>query len=119
MNKTILIGRTTKDIELKTTQSNLSFARFTLAVNRQYSKDGESETDFISCLAWRKTAELLYQYVKKGDRIAVEGRIQTGSYESDKGTIYTTEIVCDNIQFLESKNTNDNVEEKVQDDMPF
>ena len=105
INRTIIVGRITKDIELKSTQSNISFVNFTLAVNRQFtSQNGEKETDYIQCVSFRKQAENMAQYLHKGSLIGVEGRIQTRTYEADNGTRYITEVVCDNVQFLESKN---------------
>ena len=100
MNKTILTGRTTKEIELKTTQNGTNIARFTLAVNRRKKDDG---ADFINCVAYAKVAELLSQYVHKGDRIGVVGRIQTGSYEKDGHKIYTTDVIVEEFDFQESK----------------
>ncbi|MDL2292268.1 single-stranded DNA-binding protein [Acholeplasma sp. OttesenSCG-928-E16] len=104
MNRAVLVGRITKDPEVKMTQSNIAVCRFTLAVNRQFSDaNGERQADFITCVAWRKQAELLGQFIKKGALIGVEGRIQTGQYEAEGGMRYTTEVVCDSVQFLESK----------------
>lgn len=101
MNKTFLVGRTTKDIECRyTATSQKAVARFTLAVNRRSKEDG---ADFISCIAWGKTAELLEKYVKKGHQISVIGRIQTGSYEKDGRTIYTTDVVVEEMEFLEKR----------------
>ncbi len=104
MNKWIGIGRLVKHPELKTTQSNIPVVSFTIAVNRQYSdENGEKQADFINCVAFRKLAENLSKYCDKGSLVAVDGRISTRSYESDSGTKYVTEIMCDNIQFLDSK----------------
>ena len=87
MNKVILIGRLTADPELRYSSSNRAYTRFTLAVNRDYKKEnGETEADFISIVAWEQLAETVHKYVKKGHRICVEGRIQTGSYDKDDGT---------------------------------
>lgn len=109
INQTVLVGRLTRDPELKRTQSNISYVRFTLAVNRSFKDEsGETQADFISCIAWRAQAENLARFMKQGSQIGLVGRIQTGSYESDKGTIYTTDVVADNIQFLESKPKQDN-----------
>ena len=107
MNNVILMGRLTKDPELKTTQSGLSFCRFTVAVDR-YSKDGEDKTDFINCVAWRKTAEFIDNYFSKGQRIALAGSIQTGSYtDKDGRTVYTTDVLVDKAEFCESKKNGD------------
>lgn len=107
INKVILVGRITKDPELKTTTSNVSVVTFTLAVNRQFTdQSGERQADFISCVVWRRQAENLANYVRKGALLGVEGRIQTRTYESETGTRYVTEVVCDSVQFLESKSEN-------------
>jgi single-strand DNA-binding protein len=104
MNRVILVGRITKDPEVKTTQSNIPVVTFTLAVNRQFAdQSGERQADFIQCVVWRKQAENLARFVKKGALLGVEGRIQTRQYEADNGTRYVTEVVCDSVQFLESK----------------
>lgn len=105
INRVILVGRLTKDPDLKITPSGAAVARFTLAVNRTFSNaNGEKETDFINCTVWRKQAENTANFLKKGSLAGVEGRIQTGSYEGQDGKrIYTTEVVCDSVQFLEPK----------------
>ena len=104
MNKVVLIGRVTRDPELRYTASNIPSVRFTLAVNRPFeNQSGQREADFINIVVWRKQAENVKKYVTKGSLIAVEGRIQTGSYEKDGQRIYTTDVVADNVQFLESK----------------
>lgn len=106
MNNVVLIGRLTKDIELKYTQSQTAVASFTLAVNRDFkNKDGQTEADFISCQVWRKQAETLAQYTHKGSQIAVQGRLNTRSYENQQGQkVYVTEVIVNNFQFLDSKN---------------
>ena len=104
MNKVVLIGRVTRDPELRYTASNIPSVRFTLAVNRPFeNQNGQREADFINIVVWRKQAENVKKYVTKGSLIAVEGRIQTGSYEKDGQRVYTTDVVADNVQFLESK----------------
>lgn len=106
INRVILVGRITKDPELKYTTSNIAVCRFTLAVNRTFSSgaNGEKEADFIQCVVWRKQAENLAKFIKKGGLIGVEGRIQTGSYDDKEGNRrYTTDVVCDSVQFLEPK----------------
>lgn len=104
MNRVILVGRITKDPEIKQTQSNIPVVSFTLAVNRQFTDaQGEKQADFINCVVWRKQAENLARFVKKGALLGVEGRIQTRQYEAETGTRYVTEVLCDSIQFLESK----------------
>lgn len=109
MNKVVLIGRVTRDPELRYTASNIPSVRFTLAVNRPFeNQNGQREADFINIIVWRKQAENVKKYVSKGSLIAVEGRIQTGSYEKDGQRVYTTDIVADNVQFLESKSQSQN-----------
>ncbi len=105
MNKALLIGRLTRDPELKYTNNNIPVATFTLAINRPFSNQGgEKQTDFINIVVWRKQAETAKNYISQGSLVAVEGRIQTRSYDAQDGTKrYITEIVADNIQFLESK----------------
>lgn len=114
MNRVELVGRLTKDPELRYTSSNIASVRFTLAVNRPFqNQNGERETDFISCVAWRNQAENMKKYVSKGSLISVEGRIQTGSYDKDGQRVYTTDVVADNVQFLESKAQSQNREASV------
>jgi len=112
MNSINLIGRTTKEIELKYTPSDKAYIRFTLAVNRSFANaNGEYDADFISCVAWDKKAENLAKYVKKGHRIGVEGRIQTSTYDKDDGsTGYSTDVVINNFDFLEMKPKDDRPE---------
>ena len=99
MNKVILIGRLTKDTETRTTEKGMSVARFTVAVDRL--KEG---ADFINCIAFDKTAELISKHFKKGNKIALEGHITTGSYEDKKGNkVYTTDIAVDRVEFVEKK----------------
>ncbi|MBP5444636.1 MAG: single-stranded DNA-binding protein [Acholeplasmatales bacterium] len=107
MNKVILVGRITKDPELRNIQSGSSVVNFTLAVSRPTSQNSDqnaSNADFINCVIWNKQAENLAKYVKKGSLIGVEGRIQTRNYEANGVTRYITEVLCDNVQFLETKN---------------
>ena len=104
MNRVELIGRLTRDPELRYSSNNNANCRFTLAVNRTFqSQNGEQGTDFISIVVFNKQAENVKKYVAKGSLVAVTGRIQTGSYEKDGRTIYTTDVVADNVQFLETK----------------
>lgn len=114
INRAVLVGRLTKDVELKYTPSGVAMARFTLAVNRTFTNAaGEKEADFINCIAWRKQAENTANFCSKGHMVGVEGRIQTGSYEGADGKrVYTTDVVADSVQFLESKSTNNNKENK-------
>lgn len=105
MNKVILIGRITKDPELRKTPQDVSVVQFTIAVNRNYqNKNGERQADFINCIAWRNQAENLARYIKKGGQIAIDGNIQTRTYDDPNGVRkYITEVVCDSIHFLEAK----------------
>lgn len=104
MNKVILIGNTTKQPELRHTQSNVPVASFTIACKRKFKNtNGEYETDFFQCVAWRKLAETISKYVDKGHKIAVIGRIENSSYDTAEGKRYKTEIIVDEIEFLESK----------------
>lgn len=105
INKVILVGRITKDPEVKYTTSNIAVSTFTLAVPRAFSDNsGERATDFIQCVVWRKQAENLAKYVKKGALLGVEGRIQNRSYETpEHERRYITEVVCDAIQFLDTR----------------
>lgn len=104
INRVILVGRITKDPELRKTQSGLSNVSFILAVNRNIKKEGQQEADFVNCVAWRQTADFMANYVKKGSLIGVEGRIQTRNYKDKAGKrVYVTEVVCDSVQSLESR----------------
>lgn len=110
MNTVQLIGRLTKDPELKYTQSGVATTSFTLAVNRNFTnQQGEREADFIMCTAWRKTAELVCQYLNKGSLVGINGRIQTRNYENQQGQrVYVTEVIVDELTFVESKNKQGN-----------
>ena len=107
MNKAILIGRLTKDPELRTTPTGRNVCQFSVAVSRNFiNANGEREADFINCVVWDKQAENLVKYQKKGNQIAVEGRIQTRNYDDKDGKkVYVTEILASNISFLDSKGT--------------
>ena len=104
MNKVVLVGRLTKDIELKYTQKGTAVASFTIAIDRRFkSQTGEKETDFINCVAWGAVGETASKYVGKGSQIGVAGRIQTRSYEAkDGGKRYVTEVVAEEIEFMGS-----------------
>lgn len=106
MNVASLVGRLTKDLDLTYTPQGTAVGKFTLAVNRPFTNaSGEREADFIQCVVWRKPAETLANYTRKGSQIAVSGRIQTRSYDNQQGQrVYVTEIVVENFTFLESKN---------------
>ena len=106
INRTILVGRLVADPELRYSQTGIPVCRFRLAVNRPFAnQNGEREVDFINCIAWRKQAENLANYMRKGSLIGVDGRIQTSSFEGQDGNrVYMTEVVAESIQFLEPKN---------------
>ncbi|KAF0513430.1 single-stranded DNA-binding protein [Pediococcus acidilactici] len=105
INRTVLIGRLTKDVELRYTAKGDAVASFTVAVNRQFTNSqGEREADFINCVMWRKAAENFAKYTHKGSLVGIEGRIQTRSYENQQGQrVYVTEVVSDNFSLLDSK----------------
>jgi single-strand DNA-binding protein len=112
MNKVILMGRLTRDPEVRYSQGDAStaIARFSLAVDRRFKRDGEDQTaDFINCVAFGRTAEFMERYARKGTKFVVEGRIQTGSYTNKDGQkVYTTDVVVENIEFAESKSSDNN-----------
>lgn len=120
MNQIVLLGRMVKDIDVRQTTSGKAVGRFTLAVDR-FSKD--KGADFINCIAFEKKAEVLQTYTHKGSKIAVIGRIQTGSYEKDGRKVYTTDVIVNEIEFCESRN--EPKEEKtdvfipVEEELPF
>lgn len=104
INTVVLIGRLVKKAELRYTQSNIAVGTTTIAVNRPRQKDKEQEADFINIKVWGKQAENIHKYLNKGSLIAIEGRIQTGSYNTQDGQKrYITEVVAENVQFLESR----------------
>ena len=103
INKVVLVGNLTRDPQFTKTQSGISNVRFTLAINRRFGN--KDEADFVSCVAWRQTADFVSQYAKKGQTVALEGHLTTGSYD-DKATgkkIYTTDVTCDSVQLINSK----------------
>lgn len=114
MNTVCLIGRITRDLELRYTTSGMAVVRFNVAVDRRMSKEKKQQAeaqnqptaDFVSCTAWNKTAELIANYMKKGSKIGIDGRIQTGSYEKDGQRIFTTDVVVNQVEFLDSAGTN-------------
>ncbi|MFC2948748.1 single-stranded DNA-binding protein [Virgibacillus sediminis] len=105
LNRVVLVGRLTKDPDLRYTPNGVAVANFTIAVNRPFSnQQGNREADFINCVVWRRPAENLANYMKKGSMIGVDGRVQTRTFEGQDGkTVFVTEIVADSVQFLESK----------------
>lgn len=110
MNKVLLIGRLTKDPELRYSQSGTAIANFTLAANRQFTnQDGQREADFINCVAWSKAAEFVAQYFKKGQQMALEGRLQVRSYDGNDGQRrWVTEVVTEHVEFVGSKSNGSN-----------
>ena len=110
INKVVLVRRLTRDPELRVSQSDVAICNFTLAINRNFKDaNGERQADFINCVAFRKTAEILKQYMSKGSQIGITGRLQTRSYENKEGQrVYVTEVVVDNdgLSFLDSKSDN-------------
>ncbi len=111
MNKAFLIGRLTRDPELRYSSSNAAIVNFSIAIDRQYTNSqGQRETDFINIVAFQKQAENIKKYVSKGSLVAVDGRIQTRNYEDKDGKrVYVTEVVADRVQFLDTKGSNNNV----------
>lgn len=107
MNVVSLVGRLTRDVELRYTPNGTAYGRFTLAVNRRVpNQNGVREADFISCVIWNKAAENLANYTRKGSQIGVQGRIQTGSYDNQQGQkVYTTDVVVENFDFLETRSS--------------
>ena len=108
MNKVILMGRLTRDPEVRYTQGDnaMAIARYSLAVDRRFKRDGEPDADFINCVAFGKSGEFAEKYLKKGTKIAVVGRIQTGSYTNKDGQkVYTTDVVVEEQEFAENKNS--------------
>lgn len=122
INQVVLVGRLTKDADLRYTSGGQAVATFNLAVNRNFTnQSGEREADFVNCVIWRKPAETLANYAKKGTLLGVVGRIQTRNYENQQGQkVYVTEVVCDNFQLLEPKKDNQqqNNQSYHQDSMP-
>ena len=112
MNNCVLLGRITNDLELKSTNSDKKYTKFILACRRN-----EKESDFISCIAWSKTAEFITKYMKKGSQVCISGRLQTGSYDDKDGKkVYTTDVIIEEVDFAESKKE----KEAIQDsDLPF
>jgi len=110
MNKVVLIGRLTRDPDLRYPSSNIPVANFTVAVNRPFeNQNGERVADFINVIVWRKQAENVKKYIGKGSLVAIEGRIQTRNYEGADGKrVYVTEVVADSVQFLESRSQSQN-----------
>ena len=129
MNRVILMGRLTKDPEVRYSQGNqpMAIAKFTLAVDRRIKKEGEQSADFISCTAFGKSGEFAEKYLKKGTKIALEGHWQTGSYNNKDGQkVYTNDCIIDSMEFAESKKSDEpqqdgfiNIPEGIDDELPF
>lgn len=106
INRVVLVGRLTKEVELRKTQSGAQLYHSLLRATEDLKQEGQPDADFINCVAWNKVADLMAQYLKKGALIGVEGRIQTRSYDGQDGKrVYVTEVVADSVQFLEPKGT--------------
>lgn len=119
INNVVLVGRLTRDPELRYTPSNVAVATFSLAVNRNFKNQaGDREADFINCMIWRKPAELLSEWCKKGNLVGITGRIQTRSYENQQGQrVYVTEVVAESFQTLEKKDNSAN-QSSMENQMP-
>ncbi|MEN9406030.1 MAG: hypothetical protein RLZ12_314 [Bacillota bacterium] len=117
LNKAILVGRLTKDPELRYTASGVALSRFTIALDRRFTnQQGERTTDFINIVTWRGLAENCAKYLRKGSLAGIDGRIQTGKYENQEGrTIYTTDVVADDVRFLESRAAAERNRDTMQD----
>lgn len=100
INRVTLVGRITKDIEIRKTQSNDSVCSFTVAVDRRFRQEGQQNADFINCVAWKQGADFLGRYASKGTIVGVEGRIQTRSYDGQNGKVYITEVIAENVQII-------------------
>ena len=122
MNKVILMGRLTRDPEVRYAQgdSTTAIAKFSLAVDRRFKREGEPDADFFNCIAFKGTAEFLERYARKGTKFVVEGHLQTGSYTNKDGIkVYTTDVVVENIEFAESKASSDNSNGYVPQERPL
>lgn len=116
MNNVVLMGRLTKDPDVRTSTAGLDIARYTLAVDRRFKRDGEPTADFIQCAAFGKTASFAEKYLKKGVKIAISGRLQTGSYEGKNGKVFTTEVIVESQEFCERKEQTATEKEPATDD---
>ena len=135
MNNCSLIGRLTKDPEVKKTQSGTSVCSFTIAVDRRFKNaDGTRQTDFIPCVGWRQVADIIGQYFHKGSRIGITGSIQTRSYDSQNGKVFVTEVLVEEIEFIDKRSETQeqnqtpapqaeaitpNEEEYIEESLPF
>ncbi len=130
MNKVILVGRLTKDAEIRNANSDKKYARCNIAVNRSFAKEGEKAgADFINIAAFKHNADFLEKYGKSGIKLIISGRIQTGSYEKNGARIFTTDVIVEQVEFAESKNSTEyansssgeslSVPERIDEEMPF
>lgn len=124
LNRVVLVGRLTKDPEMRTTQSGIAVTTFTLAINRNFTNaNGERQADFINCITFKKQAENVNNFLSKGKLAGVDGRIQSRSYDNQEGRrVFVTEVVCDSVQFLEPKSQNRNSNQQYNNqnnDNPF
>lgn len=133
MNSVQLVGRFTKDPDIKYSNGGATIARFNIAVNRRFKQEGRPEADFISCVAFGKTAAFIEKFFHKGNAIGLQGRIQTGSYDKDDTKVYTTDVVVENCEFVESKGGNQqaqpsnnssqegfmNIPDDIDEELPF
>lgn len=120
INRVILVGRLTKNPEIRKTPNGASICKFTLAVSRKVKAQGQPDADFISCVAWNKTADLMYQYLKKGSLIGIGGRLQTGKFTNNNGeTIYTCDVMVESLQFLDKKEETQNNDVNQEREMSY
>ena len=120
INRVILVGRLTKNPEIRKTPNGASICKFTLAVSRKVKAQGQPDADFISCVAWNKTADLMYQYLKKGSLIGIDGRLQTGKFTNNNGeTIYTCDVMVVSLQFLDKKEDTQNNDVNQEREMSY
>lgn len=120
INRVILVGRLTKNPEIRKTPNGASICKFTLAVSRKVKAQGQPDADFISCVAWNKTADLMYQYLKKGSLIGIDGRLQTGKFTNNNGeTIYTCDVMVESLQFLDKKEETQNNDVNQEREMSY
>lgn len=116
LNRVVLVGRLTRDPDLRYTQNGVAVANFTIAVNRPFTnQEGNRDADFINCVVWRKPAENLANYMKKGNMVGVDGRLQSRTYKDQDGkTVFVVEVVADSVQFLESRKDNNQSQQQNQ-----
>lgn len=119
INRAVLVGRLTRDVELKKTGNGTSIANFTVACDRMKKKGEEGTADFISCVAWRQPAEFLSSYGKKGNMIAVDGRLQTSNYDQNGRTVYRTEVIAEQVRLLEGKSRDTSRQEQTNNEPDY